>query len=108
MGNTVPYIVIVSVIILPMPPDYTELKRLVEKQGALLEENNRMIRKLRRYQTAAFFFSLLWYGLLIGLPFALYYYVLGPYAEAFGFHADMQNIPGYGQFEAFFGGSRGE
>lgn len=86
-----------------MPPDYTELKRIIEKQGQLLEENNRMLRKLKRYQTMAFFSSLLWYALLIGLPFAMYYYVLGPYIEAFGFHANLKELPGYGQFESFFG-----
>lgn len=108
VGNTVPYIVILGVIILAMPPDYTELKRLIEKQGAMIEENNRMIHKLKRYHTVSLLFTLMWYALLIGLPFALYYYILGPYAEALGFHANLREIPGYGQFEAFFGGSKGE
>ena len=91
-----------------MPPDYTELKRIIEKQGQILEDNNRMLHKLKRYHAMAFFFSLLWYGLLIGLPFALYYYVLGPYVEALGFHANLSDIPGYSQFESFFGSREGE
>lgn len=44
-----------------------------------------------------------WYVLLIGLPFALYFYILEPYFEALGssyetFSAGMQEIPGWKQF----------
>ena len=44
---------------------------------------------------------------LIGLPFAVYFYVLEPYFEALGssyetFNAGIQEIPGWKQFyEAF-------
>jgi len=86
-----------------MSSDYKELKRMIEKQGELLEDNTRTLNKLKRYQTMAFFSSLLWYALLIGLPFAMYYYVLAPVIEAYGFHANLRELPGYGQFEAFFG-----
>ena len=87
-----------------MPPDLNELRRTIREQGALLEENNRLIRKVSHYQKATFIFSTIWYAILIGAPFAIYYYVLGPYFEALGFNADnFRELPGYGQFEAFFG-----
>lgn len=86
------------------PADLDDLKRNIERQGVLLEENNRMLRRLGRYQAATFLLTMIWYALLIGLPFALYYYVIGPYIEAFGFSAaNLRDLPGYGQFESFFG-----
>lgn len=92
-----------------MPPDLTEIKKSIEKQNALLEENNRMLQKLRRYHTFTFWMTMIWYALLVGLPFALYYYVLGPYVQALGFSdgqftSEMwQEIPGFKQAEYFFG-----
>jgi hypothetical protein len=92
-----------------MPPDLQGLQRSMEKNNALLQENNSMLRRLSRYQKATFIFTTVWYALLIGLPFALYYYVLGPYVEALGFtSADIKAFPGYGQFETFFGMDRGQ
>lgn len=91
-----------------MPPDLNDIKKTIDKQNILLEENNKMLHKLRRYQTATFFFTMLWYALLIGLPFALYFYVVGPYFQALGFSDgdysnSLRELPGYRQFEAFFG-----
>ncbi|MCB9818671.1 hypothetical protein H6788_00625 [Candidatus Nomurabacteria bacterium] len=93
-----------------MPPDsdISSLKKAVEKQNVLLEENNQMLHKLRRYQTTTFWLTMIWYALLVGLPFAVYYYIIGPYVEALGFSngefsASIKEIPGYSQFENFFG-----
>lgn len=91
-----------------MPPSELEaLKKDMKEQGALLRENHRMLRKLSRYQTATFILTTVWYALLIGLPFAIYYYLIGPYVEALGFGGDynatLHDLPGYRQFESFFG-----
>ncbi len=91
-----------------MPPDLSDLKKAVEKQNVLLEENNKMLHKLRRYQTTTFWLTMIWYALLVGLPFAVYYYIIGPYVQALGFSsgefsAGIKGIPGYSQFEYFFG-----
>lgn len=45
------------------------------------------------------FLTVLWYALLIGLPFALYFYILEPYFEVFGanyetFRVGISEIPG--------------
>ncbi len=92
-----------------MPPDYSELKRSLDKQNALLEENSRMLHKLQRYHTVTFWMTMLWYALLIGLPFAVYYYVIGPYVQALGLsewqfdNESWREIPGFRQFEHLFG-----
>lgn len=91
-----------------MSPELIEIKRALEHQSALLEENNNLLRKLHRRQTATLVFSIIWYALLVGLPFALYYYVLGPYLDALGFtdgsaYEGLREFPGYQQFESFFG-----
>jgi|SRR5690606_23598720 len=92
-----------------MPPDYTEVKRAIDKHNVLLEENNRMLQQLRRYQATTFWMTMLWYALLIGLPFAVYYYIIGPYIQALGFSdgqfsaESLRELPGFRQFEYFFG-----
>jgi len=88
-----------------MPPDlsHTELKAAIEKNRILIEENNMLLRKMIRWATIEFWFRIVWYIILIGLPFALYFYVLEPYFTALGssfevFSTGMQEIPGWKQF----------
>jgi len=89
-----------------MQTDNSDLKHILDRQNDLLEDNNRILRKLHRYEIINFWTKIIWYALLIGLPFALYYYVLGPYFEAFGssyetFNAGIQEIPGIKSLEEF-------
>lgn len=88
-----------------MPPSYehTQMKELMEQNAELLKENNRLLHKIHRNGLYAFWLRILWYILLIGLPFALYFYVLEPYFAALGssyevFSAGIQEIPGWKQF----------
>jgi hypothetical protein len=83
-----------------MPPD---IRGLLEKNTELLKENNKLLRKIRRNQIWGVWMTFIWYGLLVGLPFALYFYVLEPYFAALGssyetFYIGMQEIPGFKQF----------
>lgn len=82
---------------------YTELKAAMERNSKLLEENNKILKKIHRNGLIGFWLRMVWYGLLIGLPFALYFYVLEPYFTALGssyetFQAGVQEIPGWKQF----------
>jgi hypothetical protein len=88
-----------------MPPeaDHLEIKQILKRNTELLEENNLLLRRMRKELWIAFWLKVLWYFLLIGLPFALYFYVLEPYFVALGssyevFSAGMQEIPGWKQF----------
>ncbi len=80
-----------------------EIKYLLEKNTELLKENNLLLKKLHRNAVWGFWFRIVWYLFLIGLPFALYFYILEPYFEALGssyevFSVGMQEIPGWKQF----------
>lgn len=84
-----------------MEPESTheEMKALLQQNQELLEQNNKILRKMNRRSLWAFWVTALWYLFLLGLPFALYFYILGPYFEAFGssievFNAGMKEIPG--------------
>jgi uncharacterized membrane protein (DUF106 family) len=88
-----------------MPPqtDHTELKSLLKKNKELLEENNVLLTKIHRNGLWAFWLRIVWYVFLIGLPFALYFYILEPYFAALGssyevFSTGIQEIPGWKQF----------
>lgn len=98
-----------------MPPNstQTELKTSIDKNTELLEDNNRLLRKLHKYEVMGFWFRIVWYAILIGLPFALYFYVLEPYFTALGssyetFYVGMQEIPGFKQFNEALQQYRGE
>ena len=88
-----------------MEPDssHGEIKRLLEKNSELIKENNSLLKKLHKSSVIGIWIRITWYILLIGLPFALYFYVLEPYFAALGssyevFSAGMQEIPGWKQF----------
>lgn len=91
-----------------MPPDLQDIRETLRRHETLLQDNNRLMRKLNRRQNATLVVTMIWYGLLIGLPFAVYYYFVGPYIESWGlsgsdYGASLRELPGYQQFEAFFG-----
>ncbi len=92
-------------ILIPMQDDNSdiELRYILEKNTELLKENNLLLRKMYRNSVIGFWFKVLWLMLLVGLPFALYFYVLEPYFTAMGssyevFSAGMQEIPGWRHF----------
>lgn len=81
------------------PQEYGDLKSAIAKNAKLLEENNKLLRKLYRNELWVFWLRLAWYVLILGMPFALYFYVLQPYFEALGanydtFKAGIEEIPG--------------
>lgn len=83
-------------------PEKRSLQRALRENRTLLEENNELLRKLHRNAVWAFWIRILWYIVLIGLPFALYFYILEPYFTALGssyekFNEGIQEIPGIKQ-----------
>ena len=65
----------------------------------LTRENNEILRKMYRNDMILMGVRVLWYLVLIGMPFAIYFYFLEPYFEAFGanyelFRQGMGEIPG--------------
>jgi uncharacterized membrane protein (DUF106 family) len=85
--------------------DHLQIRTLMKENKRLLEENNELLKKIYRNGLVTFWIRIVWYVFLIGLPFALYFYVLEPYFEALGssyevFSAGIQEIPGWKQFNA--------
>lgn len=81
------------------PEDLADLERKLEHNEQLLEENNELLKKIHRNGVWAFWIRVAWYIVLIGLPFALYFYILEPYFTALGsnydtFKAGINEIPG--------------
>lgn len=93
--------------------DHKELKMALQRNQVLLEENNKLLKKMYRHTIIGIWLRVVWYILLIGLPFAVYFYVLEPYFTALGssyevFSAGMQEIPGWKQFNEAIRHFRGE
>jgi hypothetical protein len=93
-----------------MPPEkadaHEEILRLTRENNELIKQNHEYLRKMYRNDMIGLTIRIIWYSLLIGLPFALYFYVLGPYFEAFGsnyelFKQGIGEIPGLKGFEHF-------
>lgn len=79
--------------------DHDKIELLIEENKKLIEENNKMIKKLYCVTAITFWVRIAWYVLLIGLPFALYFYLIEPYFEAFGsnyqvFVDGLNELPG--------------
>jgi len=89
------------------PEEHVEMLRLLRENRELAKQNNEILRKLYRHNIIGFWLRIVWYAVLIGLPFAVYFYLLEPYFEAFGanyetFRAGMGEIPGLKGLENLF------
>ena len=60
--------------------DQYEMKKLLEETNKLTKENNEILKKLHRDAKIGLWLRITWYVVIIGLPFALYFYVLEPYS----------------------------
>ncbi|HEU4677584.1 MAG TPA: hypothetical protein VFS75_02605 [Candidatus Paceibacterota bacterium] len=86
-----------------MPP---ENSRDHDEMLRLLRENNALLKKLYRHNIISYVLKALWYAILIGLPFAVYFYFLEPYFRAFGsdydtFRQGMDELPGVKEIQRF-------
>ncbi|MCF7815991.1 MAG: hypothetical protein K9M10_03825 [Candidatus Pacebacteria bacterium] len=83
-----------------------QILRLLKENAVLLKQNNEILSKLYRHNVIGFVIRIAWYAILIGMPFALYYYILEPYFNVFGanyevFRRGMAEIPGLKGLEYF-------
>lgn len=79
--------------------DHADLKQLLRENSELIKENNTLLKKIHRNAIIGIVLRILWYSLLIGLPFALYFWFLEPYFDAFGsnyqvFIDGLSELPG--------------
>ncbi len=87
--------------------EHEEIKKLLEENLAIGKENKKTLASIRRIGIIELLLRLLWYAILIGAPFALYFYILGPYLEALGasysqFNQGVQELPGVKAFGTIF------
>jgi len=87
--------------------EHKEMQHLLEHNSELLAENNRLLKKMHRMNVYGVILRVVWYVLLIGLPFALYFYILEPYFAAFGssfelFREGVGEIPGIKSIDTLF------
>ena len=88
---------------IPEKDDHQIMHELLEENQRLLKENNDLLRKMMRRSTWAMFLRVLWLLVILGAPFALYYYVIEPYfntvSESLGTLNDgLSAVPGWTQF----------
>ncbi len=88
--------------------EHEEIKKLLEENLAIGKENKKTLTSIRRIGIIELILRLLWYAILIGLPFAFYFYILGPYFDSMGasygqFSKGMQELPGVKVFGTIFG-----
>jgi|TARA_Y100000310_G_scaffold7875_1_gene8556 hypothetical protein len=57
-----------------------EVRRHLRKQLELIEENNKLLKRMQRAAMWGIIFRVLWWAILLGLPFIIYLYFIEPYA----------------------------
>lgn len=75
-----------------------KIATLLEQNRILLEENNKMLHRMYRWSIMAFVARIVWYILIIGIPFVLYYFLFQPYISTSisnyeSFRDGIHNIP---------------
>lgn len=56
-----------------------EIKELLKRNFELTRENNKLLKKIRRNGLIGTIFRFVWWGVIIGIPVFIYYYILQPY-----------------------------
>jgi hypothetical protein len=85
-----------------------ELKELLE----LTRENNKLLRKMRRSAMISTIVWIVWYGILIGGPVIIYYYLIQPYLSVFSdtYGSGIENLQDFGNqipgLKNLFGGGQ--
>jgi hypothetical protein len=84
LRTTVAYFVQRSGILDYMHPEaeHAEMKQVLKRNTELLEENNRLLRKMHRNAIWGFWLRVIFYGLFLGLPFLFYFYFVAPYVAS--------------------------
>lgn len=83
--------------------DQKTLQELILENQRLLTENNQLLKKIEKVNIWSFILRLVWFLILIGVPFFAYYYLIEPFIAADGSALEsgmtwLQNIPGWKQF----------
>ncbi len=95
---------------LPDKDTQETLHELMLENQRLLKENHDLLEKINRRSIWSFWLKVIWFMILIGLPFVLYYYVIEPYFTSLGssfqtFQTGLQEVPGWKQFYEAMRGS---
>jgi len=69
-----------------------ELRKILRQNIKLTKENNLLLRKLQRQNLIFLWLRVVWFAILIGLPFIMYY-ALGPILSDFQNLLEMYEIP---------------
>ena len=70
----------------------SELKRILRQNIKLTKENNQLLKKLQRQNLISLWLKIIWFAILIGLPF-IAYYALGSIFSDFQNLLDVYEIP---------------
>ena len=87
----------------PEKSEHQVIQDLLVENKRLLGENNELLKKIKRNSAITMWLRIVWFFIIIGLPFILYFYIVEPYFDALGssfttFQAGLQEIPGWKQF----------
>lgn len=78
-----------------------ETNKLLRKNFELTKKNNKLLKKLHRAAVIGNIFRLVWFAIVVGIPVAIYYYVILPYyIEVTQAYQNVQN--GIGDFKDVF------
>jgi len=86
------------------------VEHLMKQNADLITENNELLKKIHRNGVWSFWVRLVWYAIIIGLPFILYFYAIEPYFSTLGssydtLNQELQEVPGIKQLNIFLGGA---
>jgi hypothetical protein len=65
-----------------MPPEQGEIVKLLRENHQLMEENNKMLKSMRRSARIGLFFRLFILVMVLGVPTYVYFTIVKPYLES--------------------------
>ena len=85
------------------------LHEMAIENQKLLVENNQLLKKMHKASVISLWLRVIWFLIIIGIPFVLYFYIIEPYFTSLGssfetFQDGLQEVPGWKQFYEAVGG----
>ena len=85
------------------------LHEMAIENQKLLVENNQLLKKMHKASVISLWLRVIWFSIIIGIPFVLYFYIIEPYFTSLGssfetFQDGLQEVPGWKQFYEAVGG----
>jgi hypothetical protein len=66
-----------------------DIKKLLEENLKVVKQNHEILEKIHKVYMYTLWMKVLWFAIIVGVPFILYYFLIEPYLMAAGIYTEQ-------------------